>query len=150
MCSTWNKLSNKTNVSSLNPSSGKKQIFKARVTVSYFLRNFENLQRFLTGEPWPWRPWTWCPQGVFEGKLSFKKMSAGGRLCAKNSHFWVLEIKVKAPGGTYHDWTSKLDHLAVLTMTEVFFWTEVQFFLTLPVHPPGLGTPLGQVIVFRG
>ncbi len=54
-----------------------------------FLRNFENLQRFFTGEPWPWRSETWCPQGVFGGKLSFKKMSAGGRLCTlqETPHF---------------------------------------------------------------
>jgi hypothetical protein len=32
----------------------------------------------------------------------------------------------------------------------VHFWTEVQFYLTLPVHPTGLGTPLGQVTVFCG
>ncbi len=32
-----------------------------------FLQNFENLQRFFTGELWPWRPWTWCPQGGFRG-----------------------------------------------------------------------------------
>ncbi len=86
------------NVSSLNPFSCKIQIFKARVSF-VFLRNFENLQLFFTGEPWPWRPWTWSPQGVFEGELSFKKMSAGGRLCTlqENPHFWVLTIKVRPP-----------------------------------------------------
>ncbi len=60
MCSPSNELSNKTNVSSLNPFSCMIQIFKVRVKVSYFLGNFENLQRFFTGEVWPWRPWTWC------------------------------------------------------------------------------------------
>ncbi len=59
-------LSNTTNLSSLNPFSCKIQIFKVTLKVSYVLRNFENLQRFFTGEPWPW-----CPQWVFGGKLSF-------------------------------------------------------------------------------
>jgi hypothetical protein len=40
--------------------------------------------------------------GVFGGKLSFKKMSAGGRLCTsqENPHVWVLTIKVRPPDGT--------------------------------------------------
>ncbi len=77
------------------------QILKVRVKVSYFIRNFENLLRLTTGEPWPRRPKTWCPQGVFRGKLSFKKMSAGGRLCTsqENPHFWVPTIKVRPPNG---------------------------------------------------
>ncbi len=33
-----------------------------------FFTKLWNLQRFFTGEPWPWRPWTWCPQGVFGGQ----------------------------------------------------------------------------------
>jgi hypothetical protein len=39
------------------------------------------------------------------GKLSFKKMSAGGRLCTlqENPHFWVPTIKVRPPDGTV--WT---------------------------------------------
>jgi hypothetical protein len=38
-------------------------------------------------------------EGVFEVKLSFKKMSAGGRLCTlqENAHFWVPRIKVRPP-----------------------------------------------------
>jgi hypothetical protein len=42
--------------------------------------------------------------GVFGGKLSFKKMSAGGRFCTlqENPHFWVPRIKVKPPVGTLH------------------------------------------------
>jgi hypothetical protein len=73
-----------------------------RVKVSYCLQNFENLQRFFTGEPWPWRPWTCCPQEGLGGKLSFKKMSAGGRLCTlpENPHFWVPTIKVRPPDGS--------------------------------------------------
>ncbi len=37
--------------------------------------------------------------GVFGRKLSFKKMSAGGRLCTlpENPHFWVPTIKVRPP-----------------------------------------------------
>jgi hypothetical protein len=40
-------------------------------------------------------------RGVFGGKLSFKKLSAGGRLCTlqENSHFWVPMIKVRPPDG---------------------------------------------------
>jgi hypothetical protein len=40
--------------------------------------------------------------GVFGGKLSFKKMPAGGRLCTvqENPHFWVPTIKVRRPDGT--------------------------------------------------
>ncbi len=78
-------------------------MFKVKVKVTYLLRNFENLQRFFMGEPWPWRPWTSCPQGVFGGEHSFKKMSAGGRLCTlqENPHFWVLTIKVWQPDGIW-------------------------------------------------
>jgi hypothetical protein len=40
-------------------------------------------------------------QGGFGGKLSFKQMSAGGRLCTlqENAHYWVLTIKVRPPDG---------------------------------------------------
>jgi hypothetical protein len=40
--------------------------------------------------------------GFSGGKLSFKKMSAGGRLCPlqENPHFWVPTIKVRPPNGT--------------------------------------------------
>jgi hypothetical protein len=40
-------------------------------------------------------------RGVFGGKLSFEKMSAGGRLCTlqENPHFWVPTIKVRPPDG---------------------------------------------------
>ncbi len=39
---------------------------------------------------------------VFEGKLSFKEMSAGGRLCTlqENPHFWVPTIKVRPLDGS--------------------------------------------------
>ncbi len=39
--------------------------------------------------------------GGFRGKLLFKKMSGGGRLCTlqENPHFWVPTIKVKQPDG---------------------------------------------------
>ncbi len=40
--------------------------------------------------------------GGFGGKLSFKKISAEGRLCTlqENPHFWVSMIKVRPPDGT--------------------------------------------------
>jgi hypothetical protein len=40
-------------------------------------------------------------RGVFAGKLSFKKMSAGGRLCTlqENPNFSVPTIKVRPPDG---------------------------------------------------
>ncbi len=43
---------------------------------------------------------TWGFSGV---KLSFRKMSAGGRLCTfqENSHFWVRTFKVGPPYGIY-------------------------------------------------
>ncbi len=39
--------------------------------------------------------------GFSGGKLSFKKMSVGGRLCTlqENPHFWVPRIKVRPPDG---------------------------------------------------
>jgi hypothetical protein len=102
MCSRENKLSNKTNLSYSNPVSCKIQIFKVTLKISYFSQNFENLQRFFTGETWPWWPWTWCPQGVFGGKLSFRKISAGvaSVLFKKSPHFSVPTLKVRPPGGT--------------------------------------------------
>jgi hypothetical protein len=44
-------------------------------------------------------------RGVFGGNLSFKKMSAGGRLCTlqENPRFWVPTIKVRPPDGIYID-----------------------------------------------
>ncbi len=46
-------------------------------------------------------------KGVFGGKLSFKKMSARGRLCTlqENPHLWAPTIKVRQPDGTYHNIT---------------------------------------------
>jgi hypothetical protein len=40
---------------------------------------------------------------VFGGELSFKKMSAGGRICTvqENPHFWVPTIKVRPPDGIF-------------------------------------------------
>ncbi len=63
------------------------------------LKIFNDLSR--ETHPWPWRPWTWCPQGVFGGKLSFKNMSARGRLCTlqENPHLRVPTIKVRPPDG---------------------------------------------------
>ncbi len=126
MYSPETKLSNKTNASSLNQYSRKTLILKVRVKVSYFSRNFENLQRFFTGEPWPWRPWTWCPHGVFGGKLSFKKMSAGGRLCTlqENPHFWIPRIKVRPPDGT----SITLTEIRLASMvSSIFCFAELTF-----------------------
>ncbi len=41
--------------------------------------------------------------GGFGGKLSFKKMSAGGRLSTlqENPYFWVLTIKVRPHDGAF-------------------------------------------------
>ncbi len=41
--------------------------------------------------------------GFLGGKLSFKKMSAGGHLCTlqENPYFWVPTIKVRPPDGNY-------------------------------------------------
>jgi hypothetical protein len=41
-------------------------------------------------------------EGFLGGKLSFKKMSAGGSLCTlqENPYFWVPTIKVRPPDGT--------------------------------------------------
>ncbi len=44
MCSPKKKLSNKTNLSSLDPFSCKIQVFQVTVKVSYFSEKFENLQ----------------------------------------------------------------------------------------------------------
>jgi hypothetical protein len=51
-------------------------------------------------------------RGVFEGKLSFKKMSAGGRLCTlqETPHFWVPTIKVRPPDGTSLDLNNAAKH----------------------------------------
>ncbi len=96
------KLSNKTNMISLNPFSCKTQIFKVRVKVSYFFSKLWKSSTIFTGEPWPWRPWTWCSQRVLGGKLWFKKMSTGVAyvLCKKTPHFWAPTMKVRPPDGT--------------------------------------------------
>jgi hypothetical protein len=41
--------------------------------------------------------------GFAGSKLSFKKMSAGGRLCTlqENAHFWVTRVKVRPPEGMF-------------------------------------------------
>jgi hypothetical protein len=107
MCSPWNKLSNKANVSSLNP------FFFARYRflkwMSKFRIFYETLKIFSDfsrenhghgGHEHDVR------RGVFGGKLSFKNMSAGCRLCTlqENPHFWVQTIKVRPPDGRYICW----------------------------------------------
>jgi hypothetical protein len=101
MCSPYIKLSNKINVSSLNQFSCKTQICKVRVKVSYFfyetLKIFNDFSRENHGHGGHERG---VHRGIFGGKLSFKKMSAGGRLCTlqENPHFCVT-IKVTPPDG---------------------------------------------------
>ncbi len=106
-----------------------------RVKLSYFSQNFENLQRFFTREPWPWLSWTWCPQGGFRGKLSFKKMSAGGCLCTlqENPHFWVPKIKVRPPDGIFFVFViAKQDKwLSVKIFTEIMHKGLAQSWLLL-------------------
>ncbi len=106
-----NKLSNKTNVSSLNPFSCTIPIFEVRVKVSYFKKT--NLWKSLTifhGKAMAMTAMNMVSAGGFlGGKFSFKKMSAGGRLCTlqENPHFWVLTIKVRPPDGI---WPSSILH----------------------------------------
>jgi hypothetical protein len=54
-------------------------------------------------------------RGGFGGKLSFKNISAGGRLCTlqENPHFWVLAIKVKQLDGSSTEVFTILSLIAV-------------------------------------
>jgi hypothetical protein len=84
MCSPETNLSNNTNVRSLNPIFCKIQVFKVRVKVSYFFfftklsKIFNDFSRENHGDGGHEHG---VRRGVFRGKLSFKKMSAGGHLC---------------------------------------------------------------------
>jgi hypothetical protein len=103
MCSPQNKLSNKTNVSSLNPFSCKTQILKVRITVLYFLRNFKIFNDFSRENLVHGGHEHGVRRGVFGGKLSFKKMQGvASVLCRKTLIFGSGR--------------SKLDHLAVFTI----------------------------------
>jgi hypothetical protein len=115
MCNPYNKLSNKANVSSLNPFSCKIQIFKVRVKVSYLLRNFEKLQRFFTGEP--------CHSGHEHGVrrfFFFSGVSFHLRRCPQGVAS-VLCKKTPILGSR----RSKLDHLTVSKPSRFKF---VEFF----------------------
>ncbi len=113
MCSPENKLSNKTNVSSLNQFSCKIQIFKVRVKVLYFfyetLKIFNDFSQENDGHGGHEHG---VRRGVFGGKLSFKKMSAGGRLCTSQEkpHFWVPTIKVKPFDGMFSTINKKMEN----------------------------------------
>jgi hypothetical protein len=111
MCSPRYKLSNKTNFSSSNTFFCKVLQIFTTLKVSYFLQNFESIQRFFTREAWPWRPWTWCPQGFFlGGKLSCRIMcSSGGRLGTfqETPHFWASTLKVRPPDGIFKGISNK-------------------------------------------
>ncbi len=101
------------------------QILKVTpLKVSYLSQNFENLEQFFMGEPWPW---TWFPQRVFGGKLSFRKMSARGCLCTfqENPHFWVPMLKVRRPVGILLCRTSRM--AAALLWRDESFGTNVNF-----------------------
>ncbi len=101
-----------------------------RVKVSYFfLQNFENYQRFFTGEPCHGGHEHGVCRGVFEGKLSFNRISAGIRLCTspENPYFWVPTIKVRPPDGSYVETTctwswTVVDKYGKFAIWSVFFW----------------------------
>jgi hypothetical protein len=101
MCSPKNTLSKKTNVSSLNLFSCKIQIFKVRVKVSYFYKTLKIFNDFSRENHGHGGHEHGVHRGVFGGKLSFKKMSAGvaSVLCKKTPHFWAPTIKVRPPDG---------------------------------------------------
>jgi hypothetical protein len=68
---------------------------------------------------------------VFGGKLSLKKMSAGGRLCTlqENPNFWVPKIKVRPPDGT-----SRLLTFFFFFLYVVFGFVELGFCRVEPSH----------------
>jgi hypothetical protein len=110
MCSPQTKLSIKTNVSSLNPFSWKIQIFKGRVKVPYFYKTWKIFNNFSRENYGHGGNEHGVCRGVFMGKLPFKMMSAGGRLCTlqKTPHFWVQKIKVRPPNGIIADHGSRI------------------------------------------
>jgi hypothetical protein len=71
--------------------------------------------------------------GVFGGKLSFKKMSAGGRLCTlqENPHFWVPTIKVRPCDGTSRMLTLERIHRMMGSSLQA----ESFFFFSLNIKP---------------
>jgi hypothetical protein len=95
MCSPYNKLSNKTNLTHFL---ARYRLFKVRVKVSYFYESSEILEDFSRQN----HGHGGHENGVHRG-LSLKKMYAGGRLCTlqENLHFRVPVIKVRPPDGTY-------------------------------------------------
>jgi hypothetical protein len=94
-------------VSSLNPFSCKIQIFKVKVS-SFFLRNFENLQRFFTGEPWPFGHEHGVRRGFSEVNFYLRRCPQGvaSVLCKKTPIFGSRR--------------SKLDHLTIHWLQELF------------------------------
>jgi hypothetical protein len=88
-------------VSSLNPLSCKIQIFKVRAKVSYFYETLKIFKDFSRENHGHGDHEHGVCRGVFGGKLSFEKMSAGVRLCTlqENPYFWVPTIKVRPPDG---------------------------------------------------
>ncbi len=103
MCSPLNKLSNKTNVSYLDPLSCKIQIFKVRVNVlKLFLHNFENLQRFFYWRTMALTAMNMVSAGGFSGASFHLRRCPQGvasALCKKTHIFGSRR--------------SKLDHLTV-------------------------------------
>jgi hypothetical protein len=76
--------------------------FKVRVKVSYLYETLKIFNDFSRENHGHGGHEQGVRRGVFEGKLSFKKMSAGGRFCTlqENPHFWVPTIKIRPPDGT--------------------------------------------------
>jgi hypothetical protein len=102
MCSPWTKLSNKTNVSSLNPFSYKIQIFKVRVKVSYFLRNLWKSLTIFHGRTMAMAAMNMVSTGGFSG-VSFHSRRCPQAVAS------VLCEKIPIFGSR----RSKLDHLTV-------------------------------------
>ncbi len=105
-------------MSSFNPFSCKIQIFKVRVKVSYFYETLKILNDFSWenhGNDFSWENHghggheDGVHRGVLGGKLSFKKMSAAGRLCT------LQETPM------FGSRRSKLDHLTV-TCKQTFWF----------------------------
>jgi hypothetical protein len=79
------------------------QIFKVRVKVSYFYKTLKIINDFSRENHGHGGHEHGAHRGIFRGELSFKKMSAGDRLCTlqESPHFWDPTIKVRPPDGTY-------------------------------------------------
>jgi hypothetical protein len=68
--------------------------------------------------------------GIFGGKLSFKKMPAGGRLCTlqENPHFLVPTVKVRQPDGTPIAGTLLISFAELSILPLLFMFVALYFF----------------------